>query len=196
LLVGLPSFAQETKQDAKPPAAATTPAKTPAASATATDYVIGTQDVISINVWHELEVSVPQVPVRPDGKISLPLLNDVEAAGLTPAQLTENITQQLKRYIAEPRVTVTVVAMNSQRFFVMGEVARPGGFPLLPNTTVLQGLSNGGGFTEMADPKKIYVLRKEAAGQQKLPFNYREVVKGRKPEQNILLRPGDTIVVP
>jgi len=182
------------KDTAKPAAASA--ADSGAALATPNDYVIGPQDVLSINVWHELEVSVPQVPVRPDGKVSLPLLNDVQAAGNTPAQLTAILTQQLKRYISEPRVTVTVVQMNSQRFYIMGEVLRPGSFQLHANTTVLQGLASSGGFTEMADAKKIYVLRKQESGQVKLPFNYREVVKGRKAEQNILLQAGDTIVVP
>lgn len=160
------------------------------------DYLIGPQDVLTVNVWKEPEVSANQVPVRPDGKISLPLLGDVQAAGLSPAQLTAAITEKLKRYISEPRVTVTLTAMNSQRIYIMGEVTRPGAYPLAPYTNVLQGLANGGGFTEMADPKKIYILRTENNAQVKLPFNYREVVKGHKPEQNVMLRPGDTIVVP
>ncbi len=196
LLLAGSALAAAPQKPAAPAKATQRAAPAAAAAAAGGDYLIGPQDVLSVNVWKEPEVSANQVPVRPDGKISLPLLGDVQAAGLSPAQLTANITEQLKRYISEPRVTVTLTAINSQRFYIMGEVTRPGAFPLAPNTNVLQGLANGGGFTEMADPKKVYVLRTESNGQVKLPFNYREVVKGHKPEQNILLRPGDTIVVP
>ena len=136
------------------------------------------------------------VPVRPDGKISMPLLNDIQAAGLTATQLSAQITEQLKKYIEQPRVTIVVTQVNSQRYFVMGEVLHAGVFPLVPNMRVLQGLSGAGGFSPFANLKKIYVLRTEDGKQNKLPFNYREVVKGRNPEQNVVLKPGDTIVVP
>jgi len=159
------------------------------------DYKIGPQDVLTINVWKEPDVS-REVPVRPDGKISLPLLNDVEAAGLTPMQLANSLTESLKKFISGPQVTVIVKEINSRRVYVIGEVVRAGTFPLLPKMTVLQIVSSCGGFTQFANPKKIYVLRTKDGKQTKIPFNYKEVVSGKNPEQNIELHPGDTIVVP
>ena len=174
--------------DDKPPAA-------PGAATNDADYVIGPEDMLNVNVWKEAEMS-GTVPVRPDGKISLPLLNDVQAAGLTATQLAAQVTEKLKKYLEQPRVTVVVTQVNSRRYFVLGEVTRAGAYPLLPNMTVLQALSSAGGFTQFANSKNIYVLRVENGKQNKLPFNYRDVVKGRNTEQNILLKPGDTIVVP
>ena len=159
------------------------------------EYKIGAQDVLRIDVWKEAELT-RTVPVRPDGKISLPLLNDVQAAGLTPAQLSNVITEGLKKFINSPQVTVTVNEINSRRVYVTGEVARAGAFPLLPSMTVLQALSSSGGFTQFAKTKAIYVLRVEDGKQVKHPFNYKEVVAGRKQEENIALQPGDVIVVP
>jgi len=135
------------------------------------------------------------VPVRPDGKISLPLLNDVQAAGLTPMQLAANVADQLKKFISEPRVTVTVTNIQSKRVFMVGQL-KAGAFPLLPVMTVLQALSAAGCCSEFANTKKIYVLRTENGKQVKYPFNFKEALKGNHPEQNILLKPGDTIVVP
>jgi polysaccharide export outer membrane protein len=176
------------------------PANTPASDSKMTspdasaDYVIGSDDTLHVSVWKEPDLTAT-LPVRPDGKISLPLLNDVPAAGLTPMQLAASITEKLKKYIADPRVTVVVVAMNSRRIFVTGEVVHPGTMALLPHMTMLQALSSTG-FTQFANPKRIYLLRTENGQQVKLPFNYKEVVKGRHPEQNIMLQPGDTVVVP
>ena len=158
------------------------------------EYVIGADDTLHISVWKEPDLTAT-LPVRPDGKISLPLLNDVPAAGLTPMQLKDSITEKLKKYIADPRVTVVVTAMNSRRFFVTGEVVHSGPMPLLPDMTMLQALS-AAGFTQFANVKGIYLLRIENGRQVKLPFNYKEVVKGNHPEQNIMLKPGDTVVVP
>ncbi len=158
------------------------------------EYVIGPDDTLHISVWKEPDLTAT-LPVRPDGKISLPLLNDVPAAGLTPMQLKDSITEKLKKYIADPRVTVVVTAMNSRRFFVTGEVVHSGPMPLLPNMTVLQALS-AAGFNQFANVKGIYLLRTENGRQVKLAFNYKEVVKGNHPEQNIMLKPGDTVVVP
>lgn len=158
------------------------------------DYVIGADDVLRISVWKEPDLS-ETLPVRPDGKISMPLLNDVTAAGLTPLQLKDSITEKLKKFIADPRVTVVVSAMNSRRIFVSGEVVHSGPMPLLPNMTMLQALSQAG-FTQFANLKGIYLLRTENGKQQKVPFNYKEVIKGNHPEQNIALKPGDTVVVP
>jgi len=159
------------------------------------EYKIGLQDVLRIDVWKEAEVS-RAVPVRPDGKISLPLLNDVQAAGLTPTQLSAVIADGLKKFMNDPQVTVSVSEINSRRIYVTGEVTRAGAFPLLPNMTVLQALSSSGGFTQFAKLKNIYVLRFEDGKQVKLPFNYKDAVNGKKPEQNVLLQPGDVIVVP
>lgn len=158
------------------------------------DYVIGADDMLHISVWKEPDLT-EALPVRPDGKISMPLLNDITAAGLTPLQLKDSITEKLKKYIADPRVTVTVTAMNSRRIFVSGEVTHSGPMPLLPHMTMLQALSQAG-FTQFANTKAIYLLRDDNGKQQKVPFNYKEVVKGNHPEQNIVLQPGDTIVVP
>ena len=158
-------------------------------------YVIGPEDALDISVWKEPDVS-RAVPVRPDGKISLPLLNDIQAAGLTPMQLQAAITEGLKKFFTGPQVTVIVTQINSRRIYVMGEVARPGAFPMLPNMTILQALSTAGGFSQYAKLRGIYLLRTENERQVTYPFNYREVIRGRRSEQNIALKPGDTIVVP
>jgi polysaccharide export outer membrane protein len=158
-------------------------------------YKIGPQDVLRVDVWKEPEIS-RTLPVRPDGKVSLPLLNDVQAAGLTPVQLASKIADGLKKYITNPQVTVGVTEINSRRIFVTGEVTKPGAFSLLPNMTVLQALSSSGGFTQFARLKNIYILRTEDGKQVKHPFNYKEAVSGKHPEQNIILEGGDVIVVP
>ncbi len=160
----------------------------------ATDYVIGADDTLHITVWKEPDLSVT-LPVRPDGKISMPLLNDVPAAGLTPMQLKDSLTEKLRKYISDPRVTVVVTAMNSQRIYVLGEVQHTGAMPLLPNMTVLQALSSAG-FTQFANLKAIYVLRAVNGQQTKMPFNYKQAIKGGDPKQNIVLKPGDTVVIP
>ena len=169
-------------------------AQAPEASSSDSDYVIGADDMLRISVWKEPDLS-ETLPVRPDGKISMPLLNDIPAAGLTPLQLKDSITEKLKKFIADPRVTVVVTAMNSRRIFVTGEVVHSGPMTLLPHMTMLQALSQAG-FTQFANLKGIYLLRTENGKQQKLPFNYKEVIKGNHPEQNIVLKPGDTVVVP
>jgi polysaccharide biosynthesis/export protein len=158
------------------------------------EYVIGPQDTLHIAVWKEADLTAT-LPVRPDGKISLPLLNDVQASGLTPQQLAESVTEKLRKYIADPRVTVVVTEINSKRIYLVGEVSHPGATPMLPNMTVLQALSSAG-LSQFANTKGIYVLRTENGKQQKLPVNYRKLVKGEGIEQNYLLQPGDTIVVP
>jgi polysaccharide export outer membrane protein len=158
-------------------------------------YIIGAEDVLNINVWKEPDLS-RAVPVRPDGKISMPLLNDVQAAGLTPQQLAASIRDGLKKFIADPEVTVIVTAVNSRRVYIMGEVTHPGAFLMSPGMTVLQALASAGSFTQFANIKGIYVLRTEDGKQVKHPFNYKAVVKGQHPEQNLELKPGDTIVVP
>jgi polysaccharide export outer membrane protein len=200
LALALPAAAQESSSKKEKEAKAAAQGGNggeakPAAATTDPTYVIGEEDVLNISVWKEPDVT-RTVPVRPDGKISLPLLNDVQAAGLTPGQLGMLITERLKKFIAEPQVTVIVTQINSRRIYILGEVARPGAYPLLPNMTVLQALSSAGGFTQFASSKGIYVLRSENGKQQKYPFNYKDVIKGQRAEQNIILKPGDTIVVP
>jgi polysaccharide export outer membrane protein len=170
-------------------------ATSPASTTTDAEYVIGPQDVVSIDVWKEPEIS-RTIPVRPDGKISLPLLNDIQASGLTALQLGKNIHDGLTKYLTSPEVTVTVNAINSRRVYLTGEVAKAGALPLLPDMTVLQALSSAGGFTQFAKLKSIYILRNEGGKQVKHPFNYKEVVKGKNQEENILLQSGDVIVVP
>jgi polysaccharide export outer membrane protein len=169
-------------------------AAAPDPSVGAATYIIGADDTLHIDVWKEPDLTAT-LPVRSDGMISLPLLNDVQAAGLTPMQLAASLTTKLKKYLADPRVTVVVTQMNSQRYYVTGEVLHTGAQPLLPNMTVLQALANAG-FTQFANTKGIYVLRAENGKQQKIPVNYRQLVKGDAMGQNILLKPGDTIVVP
>jgi len=165
-----------------------------ASNADGPDYVIGADDTLHISVWKEPDLS-ETLPVRPDGKITMPLLNDVEAAGLTPLQLKNLLTEKLRKYLEDPRVTVVVTGMNSRRIFVTGEVTHSGAMPLLPHMTMLQALA-AAGFTQFANLKAIYLLRNEGGKQVKYPFNYKQVVKGRHPEQNIPLQPGDTVVVP
>lgn len=158
-------------------------------------YAIGPQDVLSISVWKEPDIT-QTVVVRPDGRISLPLVSDVQAAGLTPMQLAASVTAELRKYLADPRVTVVVTQINSQRIYVLGEVNKAGTYALFPGMTLLQALSSAGGFNQFADVKKIYLLRTENGQQVKFLFNYKEVVHGRAPEQNIALKTGDTIIVP
>jgi polysaccharide export outer membrane protein len=180
------------------PAAAQQAASTqsaPKSAASDESYLIGPQDVLDINVWKEPSVT-RSVPVRPDGKISLPLLNDVQAAGLTPMQLSQALTEKLKKYMDSPQVTVTVTQINSQRVYVIGQVARPGAYPLVPGMTMLQALSTAGGLAQFANGKKIFLLRTSGSTQTKSYFNYKDVVNGKKPEENLVLQAGDQIVVP
>lgn len=189
---------------AQPPAKATsTPASAPAAApvspagvAVPADYVIGADDVLSIVFWRDKDMSA-DVAVRPDGKISLPLLNDVQAAGLTPEQLRTSLTTAAGKYLEDANVTVVVKTINSRRVFITGNVGKPGPYPLTAPTTVLQLIAMAGGVQEYAHSDKIIVMRTEGNGTTKqLPFNYREVAKGKKLQQNVLLVPGDTVIVP
>jgi len=170
-------------------------APAPKAATDDPDYEIGPGDMLNISVWREPDVS-GVVPVRPDGKISLPLMGDVSAAGSTPVKLAATITERLRQYLTDPHVTVIVTATNSRRIYVMGEVVRPGAIPMLPNMTVLQALSTAGGFSQFANVKKMYLLRLENGKQIKIPVNYKAAISGQAPEQNAPLKAGDTIVVP
>ncbi len=159
-------------------------------------FVIGNDDVLAINVWKEPDIS-RSIPVRSDGKISLPLAGEIQAAGRTPLRLEQDIAATLKNYIAEPEVTVIVQQINSQKFNILGQVNRPGAYVITNSATVLDALAVAGGFRDFAKQKSIYVLRQNADGSQtRIPFNYKEVVKGQNSAQNIRLQPRDTIVVP
>jgi polysaccharide biosynthesis/export protein len=195
-IVGLGAAVLVCAQSAqKSPPASDAKAPAQAAAATPNDYKIGPEDVLRIDVWKEPDIS-RTIPVRPDGKISLPLLNDVQASGLTAMELAGSIREGLTKYITSPQVTVTVAQINSRRIFVTGEVMKPGAQSLLPNMTALQALASSGGFTQFARVKSIYVLRVEDGKQVKHPFNYKAVVDGKHPEEDIVLQPGDVIVVP
>lgn len=183
---------QDKKEEAKDTKA---PAAQSAAGAEDPSYRIGAQDLLRIDVWREDQLT-RTVPVRPDGKVTLPLLNDVQAAGLTPMELAGNIREELKKFITNPQVTVSVTEINSRRIYVNGEVNKSGAYQLLPHMTVLQALSGSGGFTPFARVKSIYILRMQDGKSVKIPFNYKEAIHGKNPEQNVELEPGDTIVVP
>ena len=202
---GLSSFAQtgsgKAKSDNKAvnekEKGANVSADTPAAKSAIDDpnYLIGPEDELIVTVWRAPDIS-RTVPVRPDGKISLPLLNDVQASGLTPMQLSSEITSRLSKFISAPQVTVIVTKVNTQRVFVIGEVGRPGAYPLVPGMSVLEAISSAGGLTPFAKQTKISILRMENGKPNRLPVNYKEVLSGRRPEQNVSLKPGDTVVVP
>lgn len=159
------------------------------------DYVIGAEDVLNVVIWREKDLSA-EVMVRPDGKVSLPLLNDIQAAGLTPEQFRLQVTAAVAKFVAEPAVSVIVRTINSRKVYIMGEVAKPGPYPLVGPVTVLQLIALSGGLTEFADAKGISVMRTENGRPKRLSFNYRDVSRGKKLEQNVLLRPGDTVIVP
>lgn len=198
------AFAQGAAPAAKqpPPAAVATakpsPASAPVLPAGVTPpggYVIGPDDQLSVVYWREKDLSA-DVVVRPDGLISLPLLNDVKASGLTPEQLRVAITQGASKFVEEPTVSVVVKAINSRKVFITGQVAKPGPFPLSGPTTVLQLISLAGGVAEYAKKSEIVVLRNENGKQTTFPFNYEQVMKRKNLGQNIELQPGDTVIVP
>lgn len=159
-----------------------------------TRYVIGPDDSLAITVWKEPSLS-GTIPVRPDGMISIALIGDLRAAGRTPMQLADDITVKLKKYIQDPNVSVVVMADSSQRIFLIGEVGHVGPIPMTPGMTPLQAIAAGGGLSAFANSKKIYILRNEGGKQQKIPFNYKQALKGES-SQDVTLKPGDTIVVP
>ncbi len=160
------------------------------------EYVIGTQDLLAINVWHEPELS-RSVPVRPDGKISMPLVGELEVRGLTPRLVELRLMKELEAYIRKPQVTVIVQEANSHRYFVMGEVQRPGAYPLTSSITVLDALATAGGFKDFAKVNKIVVLRTTSDGsRERIPFQYKEAIKGGKSTLPLQLMPGDTVIVP
>jgi polysaccharide biosynthesis/export protein len=195
---------QTPAQPAVPRTGATQPATRPAPStqgpavtstgiATPTDYVIGPDDMLGIVFWRDADMT-GDVTVRPDGLITLPLIKDIKAAGLTPAQLAEQVQKAASQFIEDPNVTVVVRQINSRNVFIMGQVARPGGYPVSGQMTVLQLIAIAGGLTEFADGKAM-IMRTEAGKQKPYEFNYNDVSRGKKLEQNIVLKPGDTVTV-
>jgi polysaccharide export outer membrane protein len=190
----LSAAAKKEKKGAKPAAPEAAVAAPASPTLDPKSFVIGPEDVLAVRVWRDAEVS-GLVLVRPDGKITLQLLGEMPAAGLTPEGLSQQIFEglsKLKKSIDKSEVTVTVQTVNSRKYHIQGEVNRAGQFPLLVPTTVLEALGNAGGFKEFANQKKIVILRK---GGTRFNFNYKEVVAGKKLEQNIQLQPGDQIIV-
>jgi polysaccharide biosynthesis/export protein len=180
-------------QQAPAPASAPASPETNAASTLDTDYVLGTGDVLHISVWDEPQLTVTAT-VRPDGKISMPLLYDVSVAGMTPDGLQKSLADQLTRFVRKPNVTVTVQEIHSRMVFITGEVQRPGAYPLLASMNVVQLVARSGGLTDFAKQKKIYVLRADKT--TRVDVNYEKVLRGQASQQNVDLAPGDTVVVP
>ena len=200
LLAGVMLVGTLKGQNYKPTAPASGDMKSTTASDTLKahddSFQIGSDDVLAINVWKEPEIS-RSVPVRSDGKVSLPLVGEVQASGQTPKQLEAEISKRLTSYISEPEVTVIVQQIKSQRFNILGQVAHPGTYPLSNPTTSLDAIALAGGFRDFAKKKSIYVLRQTADGSStRLPFNYKDVIKGKDSQQNIQLEPRDTVYVP
>jgi polysaccharide biosynthesis/export protein len=159
-------------------------------------YVVGEADVLRINVWKQPEISQQNLVVRPDGMISVPLVGEVRVSGMTPVQIETTLVQELRQYVNEPRVTVTVAEVGSKTVYVTGEIQHPGSYPLVGPVDVLQIIAKAGGVTPYAHRRSVFVLREVSGKKEKLPVNYSRIFRGRNPEQNITLRPGDTVVVP
>ena len=199
LALAAPAFAQQPKPATVPAAPQSVAAKAPAVASPEVvvppGYVIGADDVLLIVYWKDKDMST-EAQVRPDGKIALPLLNDVHASGLTPEQLRLSLTEESKKYMEDPNITVVVRQINSRRAFITGEVNKPGPYSLTSPTSVIQLISMAGGLKEYANSKKIIIMRTEGTRQISLQFNYKDVIAGKNLQQNIELKPGDTVVVP
>lgn len=193
----LPGFAQSTPSENAVAANSNAQADMGASNkAHDENFVIGNDDVLAISVWKEPELT-KAIPVRSDGKISLPLVGEIQAAGRTPLQLEENITEKLKGFITSPEVTVIVQQVNSRKYNVLGEVSKPGSFPLTASTTIMDAIATSGGFKDFAKKSGVYVLRKGPDGREtRLNFNYKDFIKGKNSSQNIKIEPNDTIIVP
>jgi len=177
-------------------AVAAAPTRATAGVAVAPDYVIGADDVLSIMFWRDKDLSAPEVVVRPDGMVTLPLLNDVQAAGRTPEQLGHAIREAARKYVEDPNPTVIVKEIKSRRVFITGRIEKPGPYPLNDKTTILQLIAMAGGLREYVDGKDISLMRSEQGKQSVYAFNYQDVVKKKYLHQNIELKPGDVVVVP
>ncbi len=171
------------------------PAGIPEGLSTPTGYTIGTDDVLTVVFWQDKEMS-GDVVVRPDGKVTLPLINDIQAAGLTPTQLRDQVEEAAAKFLREPNATVVVKQINSRKVFITGQVAKPGGYSLTSPTTVLQLIATSGGLLEYADREHIIVLRNENGKQTSYRFNYKDVAQQKNLQQNVLLQIGDTVLVP
>ncbi len=181
---------------AKPVAGHDGPLKTPATDPGNGKYTIGSGDILAINVWKDSEIS-RSMPVRPDGHISLPLIGEIQAAGLTASELQEQIEQRLQVFVSHPQVNVIVQEIRSRSFNIIGKVIKPGAYDLKTPTTVLDAIALAGGFQDFARVTKIYILRRAPNGSsESVPFNYKQAIKGVSINQNVELQPGDTIVVP
>ncbi len=174
------------------------PDPAPAAQhAAASGYRLGPQDVISVDVWQEPKISSRDLPVRPDGMISLPLAGQIRAEGLTPAQLQAAIARRLRPYLSNPAVTVQVDQVRSHKVYVLGRVRRPGIYVLAGPTRVLDAIAMAGGLAEFANRSHIYVLRRLGGGRtRRVAFDYKRVIAGKDAKENVRLRSGDTVVVP
>jgi len=168
----------------------------PVRPATPNGYVIGVDDVLSILFWRDKDLSAPEITVRPDGKVTLPLLNDLQAAGLTPEQLRDTVLDAARKYVEDPNPTVIVKEIKSRKVFITGQVEKPGPYPLNGTVTVLQLIATAGGLRDFADGKNISVIRVRDGKQSVFEFNYQDLLKKRYLSQNIELTPGDTVVVP
>lgn len=184
--------AKQAEQAPKEPASSAAPAPV---SAPPADYIIGADDVLSILFWRDKDLST-EVTVRPDGKVTLPLLNDVQAAGLTPERLRDAVIEVARKYVEDPNPSVIVKQVNSRKVFITGQVEKPGSYPLNGTTTILQMIATAGGLKDFTDGKSIVLMRTEDGRQVIYRFNYQDVAKGKDLRQNIELNPGDTIVVP
>jgi polysaccharide biosynthesis/export protein len=160
------------------------------------EYVLGLEDVLAVNVWREPELSVKEVVVRPDGKVSLPLIGDVQASGLSPKQLQDRIAERLKEFVAAPTVAVVVLKITSRSVSIVGEVAKPGVYYLGSPMTVLELLARAGGLREYAKSKEITIIRKEGDRTVSYRFNYKDISRGINLKQNITLNNGDQVIVP
>jgi polysaccharide export outer membrane protein len=198
LALSIGSAAWTAEAQAPQAAKAVAPAAAAVAGAVpvAPDYVIGPDDVLSILFWRDKDLSAADVTVRPDGKVTLPLLNDVQAAGRTPEQLGDAIREAARKYVEDPNPTVIVKEIKSRRVFITGRIEKPGPYPLNGRTTILQLIAMAGGLREFVDGKDISVMRNEKDKQTVFDFNYQDVVKKRYLNQNIELKPGDVVVVP
>ena len=188
------SWAQTQKPSNPTPAAPANRAPAPASSTLPSDYVIGVEDALTVVFWREKDMSA-DVVVRPDGKISLPMLNDVVAAGLTPEQLGDALTKAGSKFVRDSNATVMVREIRSRKIYIIGEVGKPGTFQLGSDMTVLQALGEAGGFVEGAKKNDVVIVRKDGNGERRFKFSYDDVVKGKNLAQNIKLVPGDTIIV-
>lgn len=184
---------QEREGAAIASAGASTPERSPSAPA---GYVIGVDDVLSILFWRDKDLSAPEITVRPDGKVTLPLLNDIQAAGLSPEQLREAVLEAARKYVEDPNPTVIVKEIKSRKVFITGQVEKPGPYPLNGPTTILQLIATAGGLREFADGKNISVMRNQYGRQLVFAFSYQDLLKKKNLSQNIGLEPGDTVVVP